>query len=217
MKRLAINCKPLDDLLDGGIESKSITEVYGEAGSGKTNLCLQLSRECAIKGKKVAYIDIEGVSLERLNQILGDSNQKDILSKILFFQPTSLSDQEETIKKVIKISDIELIILDTFNLFYRLILDDDEKPSFRSLNRQITNLQLTSIKNNIFVIITGQVYSVENNDVRPFAGKGIEHIAKTIIKLEKIGLGKRQATLIKHRSLPEGKKAIFTITSNGLE
>ena len=217
MKRLAINCKPLDDLLDGGIESKSITEIYGEAGSGKTNLCLQLSRECAKKGKKIAYIDSEGVSLERLNQILRDSDQKDILSKILFFQPTSLSDQEETIEKVIKINDIELIILDTFNLFYRLILDDDEKPSFRSLNRQITNLQLTSIKNNIFVVITGQVYSVENNDVKPFAGKGIEHIAKTIIKLEKIGLGKRQATLIKHRSLPEGKKAIFTITSNGLE
>jgi len=217
MKRLCINCKPLDDLLDGGIESKSITEVYGEAGSGKTNLCLQLSRECANTGKKVAYIDCEGVSLERLNQIVKDSNQKDILSKILFFQPTSLQDQEEIIRKVIKIHDIELIILDTFNLFYRLILEDDEKPSFRSLNRQITDLQLTSIKKDIYVMITGQVYSVENNDVKPFAGKGIEHIAKTIIKLEKIGIGKRQATLIKHRSIPEGKKAIFTITSTGLE
>ena len=141
MKRLGINCKPLDDLLNGGIESKSITEVYGEAGSGKTNLCLQLSRECAKNGKKVAYIDSEGVSLERLNQILRGLDQKDILSKILFFQPTSLSDQEEIIRKVIKIRDVEFIILDTFNLFYRLILEDDEKPSFRSLNRQITDLQ----------------------------------------------------------------------------
>ncbi len=217
MKRLHINCKPLDHLLNGGIESKSITEVYGEAGSGKTNLCLQLSRECANNGKKVAYIDSEGVSLERLNQLLNGYNHKDILSKIIFFQPLSLTDQEEIIRKIIKIRDIELIILDTFNLFYRLILEDEEKPSFRSLNRQITDLQLASIKKNIYVIITGQVYSVENNDVKPFAGKGIEHIAKTIIKLEKIGISKRQATLIKHRSLPEGKKAIFTITSTGLE
>ncbi len=217
MKRLKINCRPLDDLLDGGIESKSITEVYGEAGSGKTNLCLQLSRECANKGKKVIYIDNEGVSLERLNQILNGYNKKDILSKILFFHPVSLKDQEEIIRKAIKIHDVGLIILDTFNLFYRLILEHDEKPSFRSLNRQITDLQLTSIKNDIFVMITGQVYSIENNDVKPFAGKGIEHIAKTIIKLEKIGIGRRQATLVKHRSIAEGKKAAFTIKSNGLE
>ena len=87
MKRLKINCKPLDDLLGGGIESKSITEVYGEAGSGKTNLCLQLSRECAKNGKKVDYIDCEGVSLERLNQLLEGYNNKDILSNIYFYQP----------------------------------------------------------------------------------------------------------------------------------
>jgi len=217
MKRLNINCKSLDDLLNGGIESKSITEVYGEAGTGKTNLCLQLSRECAKKGKKVAYIDSEGVSLERLNQLISGNNQKEILSRILFFQPLSLSDQEEIIRKVINLNDIELIILDTYNLFYRLILEDDEKPSFRSLNRQITDLQLSSIKNDIFVLITGQVYTVEGNDVKPFAGKGIEHIVKTIVKFEKTGLGRRQATLIKHRSIAEGKKAVFSIGSNGLE
>ena len=217
MKRLKINCKSLDDLLNGGIESKSITEVYGEAGSGKTNLCLQLSRECAKNGNKVAYIDSEGVSLERLNQMINGHNQKEILSKILFFQPLSLSDQEEIIRKVIKLNDIELIILDTYNLFYRLILEDDEKPSFRSLNRQITDLQLSSIKKDIFVLITGQVYTVDGNDVKPFAGRGIEHIVKTIVKFEKTGLGRRQATLIKHRSIAEGNKAVFSIGPNGLE
>ena len=216
MRRLATKCLPLDDLLNGGIENKSITEIYGEAGSGKTNLCLQLARECASQGKKVAYIDSEGVSLERLNQII-TGYKKDILSKILFFHPNSLSDQEEIIKKVLKIRDVELVILDTFNLFYRLTLEDEEKFPFRSLNRQITDLQLASMRKEIFVLISGQVYSIDNNDVKPFAGKGIEHIAKTIIKLEKIGIGKRQATLIKHRSLPEGNKAIFSITSNGLE
>ena len=62
------------------------------------------------------------------------------------------------------------------------------------------------MKKDLFVIISGQVYSVENDDVKPFSGRGIEHIAKTIIKLEKIGISKRQATIIKHRSQPEGKK-----------
>jgi DNA repair protein RadB len=217
MKRLKINCKPLDDLLNGGIESKSITEVYGEAGTGKTNLCLQLARECAKNGKKVAYVDSEGVSIERLNQLLVGYDKKEIFSNILFFKPLSLSDQEETIKKIINLDDVELIVLDTYNHFYRLILEDEEKPSFRSLNRQITDLQLSSIKKDLYVLITGQVFMIDNNDVKPFAGKGIEHIAKTIIKFEKVGLGRRQATLIKHRSIAEGKKAVFSIVSNGLE
>lgn len=217
MKHLPIKCKPLDDLLGGGIESKSITEVYGEAGSGKTNFCLQASRECAISGKKTAYIDSEGVSLERLNQLCEGKDRKKIFNNILFFNPSTFNEQEEMIKDALKIKDLELLVLDTFNLFYRLMLEDDEKLAIRSLNRQITDLQIASIKKDIFVIITGQVYSIENDDVKPFAGRGVEHMAKTIIKLEKIGLGKRQATLIKHRSQPEGNKAIFTITGTGLE
>jgi len=217
MNRLKIKCEPLDNLLDGGIENKSITEIYGEAGSGKTNFCLQASRECANNNKKVAYIDSDGVSLERLNQICKDYDSKKIFTQILFFNPSSLKQQEEMIKNVIKIKNLDLIVLDTFNFFYRLVLEDDEKFAIRSLNRQITDLQISAMKKNIYVIITGQVYSTENNDVKPFAGKGIDHIAKTIIKLEKIGIGKRLATIIKHRSQPEGKKASFTITAQGLE
>ena len=217
MKRLQLKCRPIDNLLGGGLESKSITEIYGEAGSGKTNFCLQAARECANNGKKVVYIDSEGVSSERLNQICTNHDCKKILSDILFFNPSSLKEQEEMIKKALKIKDAELIVLDTYNLFYRLTLEDDEKFAIRSLNRQITDLQIGAMKQNIYVIIAGQVYSTENNDVKPFAGRGIEHIAKTIVKLEKIGTGKRQATIMKHRSQPEGKKAFFSLTAQGLE
>jgi DNA repair protein RadB len=217
MIRLPIKCKALDDLLNGGIERNSITEVFGEAGSGKTNFCLQVSRECANKGKKVAFIDSEGISSERLNQILTNYDAKKILSKILFFNPSSLDDQEKMIKKSINISNVGLIILDTFNLFYRLVWEDDEKSAIRSLNRQITDLQISAMRNDIFVVISGQVYTAENGEIKPFAGRGIEHVAKTIIKFEKIGFGKRQAIIIKHRSQPEGKKVIFSIRHFGLE
>lgn len=42
-------------------------------------------------------------------------------------------------------------------------------------------------------------------------------MVKTILKLEKIGKGKRQAIIIKHPIQPKDKKAIFSITSKGLE
>lgn len=217
MKRLRLKCKPLDDLLGGGIENGSITEIYGEAGSGKTNFCLQASRECSLKDKKIAYIDSEGVSLERLQQICSDYDFKKILSNILFFNPSSLEEQEKMIENAVKIKDLGLIVFDTFNMFYRMTLEENEEGANRSLNRQITNLQLAARKKDITVIMTGQVYSVENDDVKPFAGRNIEHIAKTILKLEKTGIGRRRISIIKHRSIPEGSKAFFTITAKGLE
>ncbi len=217
MKRLQLRCRPIDDLLDGGIETNSITEIFGEAGSGKTNLCLQASRECAVKGKKVAYIDSEGVSSERLKQLCEGTNCKTILSNILFFNPSSFEEQEMMIKNALKIKDLKLIVLDTFNSFYRLMLEDDEKFANRSLNRQITDLQIDAMRKNIYVIMTGQVYSDKNDNVKPFAGRAVERMIKTIIKLEKIDTGKRRATIIKHTSQPKGKKAIFTIAAKGLE
>ncbi len=217
MKRLKINCQPLDNLLGGGIESKTITEIYGEPGSGKTNLCLQASRECAINGRIVAYIVSDGLSLERLNQLCKNYDNKKIFTRILFFKPSSLKQQEEMINIAIKIKNLGLIVLDTFNFFYRLTLEDDDKFADRSLIRQITDLQVGAMKRNIFVILAGHVYSTQNDDVKPFAGKGIERNVKTIIKLEKKGIGKRQATIIKHPSQIKGKKAIFKITAKGLE
>lgn len=217
MNRLKINCQPLDDLLGGGIESKQIIEIYGEPGSGKTNFCLHASRECANNGRIVAYIVSDGLSLERLNQICTDFDSKEIFTRILFFKPSSLKHQEEMINNAIKIKNLGLIVLDTFNLFYRLALENDEKFANRSLNRQITDMQLAAMEKNIFVIISGHVYSTKNDDVKPFAGKGIERIVKTILKFEKIGVGKRQATIIKHPSQNIGKKAFFKITAKGLE
>lgn len=217
MKYLKLKCKSLDDLLGGGIESNTITEIYGEAGSGKTNFCLQASRECSISGQKVAYIDSDGVSVERLKQICQDYDYKKIFSNILFYRTSSFEKQEKMIDNATKIKDIGLIVVDTFNRFYRVKLENDEEGADRSLNRQITNLLLASRKKNLFVILSGQVYATEKDDVKPFAGRGIEHMVKTIIKLEKSGIGKRQASIIKHRSQPNGKKTFFTITAKGLE
>lgn len=217
MKHLRLRCKPLDDLLCGGIESNSITEIYGEAGSGKTNICLHASRECAIQAKKVAYIDTGEVSLERFKQIYSGKKSKIILSNILFFNPSSFEEQEKMIKNALKLKNLGLIVLDTFNSFYYLMLEEDKKFANRSLNRQITELQIAAMNKNIYVIIAGQVFSTEKDDVKPFGDWVIERMVKTKIKLEKIASGKRQATIIKHISLPKGKKAFFKITDKGLE
>ena len=64
--RIKIECEAFDELLGGGIESGAVTELFGEGGAGKTTICLQLTRNCVLNGKKPIFIDTEGVSFDRL-------------------------------------------------------------------------------------------------------------------------------------------------------
>lgn len=218
MKRLKIKCKPLDDLLGGGIEIGAITKVYGEAGSGKTNFCLQLTRECSTHLGKVAFIDSEGVSLERLSQMCEKGYDfKKILEKILFFNPHSFEQQEKYIKDAIKNKDVKLIVIDTLNLFYRIGLEEEKEASMRSYLRQMASLQMAARQKEIFVIVSEQVYTDKNGDIKPFTHRDTEHMVKTVIKFEKTSIGKRKAIIMKHRSQPEDKSTIFSITNTGLE
>jgi DNA repair protein RadB len=217
MNILSLKCQPLDALLGGGLESGIITRVYGEAGTGKTNLCLQAARECVLSGKKVAYIDTEGVSVERLRQICVDCDYKKILRDILFFAPTSFESQEQMIHDAIVTKGVSLIIVDTITMFYRLNLEDDREGGIRSFTRQVTDLQVTAREKDLFVIIAEQVYTDKTGEVKPFTNREAEHMTKTILRLDRKGIGQREATIIKHRSQPEGEKACFRISSIGLE
>jgi meiotic recombination protein DMC1 len=65
IRRISTGSKNLDNLLQGGVESQAITEVFGEFRTGKTQLChtlcvtAQMSTEMGGGNGKVAYIDTE--------------------------------------------------------------------------------------------------------------------------------------------------------------
>jgi len=219
MKKLKLKCKTIDDLLGGGIENGTITMIYGEAGSGKTNICLQATRECASHGQKVAFIDTESVSMERLKQLCERNYDfKKILDNILFFCPNSFEDQEKMINDAINLENIELIVIDTINLFYRINLEEDRDITMRSFLRQMASLQMAARKKEFFVLISQQVYTDKNGEIKPFTHRETDHMTKTVLKIEKNSqIGKRNITIMKHRSQPEGKTSVFTINSNGLD
>src|SRR3989304_23716 len=111
--RIPFGAPSLDGLLGGGVESGTVMLLYGEGGSGKTNLCLVLARNVARMKRKVVYVDTEGVSIERVAQICGASFDKD-LKNIIFFKPHSFEEQENVIDKVGELAekaDVGLFIL----------------------------------------------------------------------------------------------------------
>ncbi len=66
MVQITTGCKELDKLLEGGFETGSITEIFGEFRTGKTQICHQLCVTCQLKVEegggegKALYIDTEG-------------------------------------------------------------------------------------------------------------------------------------------------------------
>ena len=221
-ERLPLGCRAIDELLGGGIECGTITLLYGEGGSGKTNWCLQATREVAKKALKVIYIDTEGVSLERLCQLSGEQ-YKDIVSNILFFEPNTLEEQKDAVEKSQRIIEGEtpvgLLVLDSATIYYRVLFGTDAEDAGRtSLINQMTRLLVLARKKELPVLITTQVYTDSSkNSYEPIGGHAFLHTAKAIVKIEKCESARRRATLMKHRSLREGRSVFFTIGPEGLE
>ena len=220
LDRLPSGCQNLDLLLSGGFESGIITQLYGEAGTGKSNIVMQLAVQAVARGLRVIFIDTEGFSAERFKQIAGPGAEE-MAAKIMIFEPMSLEQQAIAIREASKIAgrDLGLIILDSATSLYRVLLEaEDNRSVRRTLTVQLSELQETARRHRIPVVITNQVYmDIENNLLRPIGGTGLEHICKAIIFLEKKGDGLRSARIMKHRSSPEGITADFRLTARGVE
>jgi len=209
---------PLDKLLDGGIDNDTVTNIYGPAGSGKTNIVLLTILNC-INDKKVIYIDTEGsFSFDRFNQLGGN---EDLLKKIIFIEPSTWKDQHshvKNLKKIIEKEKIGLISIDSVVTFYRLELNQE---NFQTVNKQLATqysiLSRIAREYKIPVLVTNQVYS--KGEEIEITSRSIGHYwSKSLIELKKTDKANcRLAIIKKHRSLPEGKKIEFEITERGLK
>jgi DNA repair protein RadB len=214
---------PVDSILSGGIENNAITNFYGPAGCGKTNIAISSAIVMTKTDKSVLYIDTEGsFSVERFMQMGGT---EELLKKIIFIEPHSWAQQHTEIlelEKHIEKKNIGLIIVDSMVSLYRLEMDE---KTFQKINRQLATQYslLSKIARTLKVpsIITNQVYGLRTKE-----GEKIELTSKTIsrywskalVEIKKAGAsGHRIAIVRKHRSVAEGKTIEFKIEENGLK
>jgi DNA repair protein RadB len=217
VNRIPTGCRAFDDLLGGGIEKGSITLLYGEAGAGKSNVCLQTARNVIRSGKRVAYIDSEGLSYDRVNQVFGTEGEN--AKSLLVSQVHSFEEQSDRVDKTVNLADkgvIDLAIVDSINMYYRINHDDIKVRN--DLVRQIEALLGMARRNDVAVLLTSQVYSnIATGGIEFLGGHSLSHNSKTILRLDKKGNSVRTAVIMKHRSLPEGRSANYKITATGIE
>ncbi|CAH2231692.1 jg2349 [Pararge aegeria aegeria] len=67
-KKLKTGCTAIDNVLNGGFRTGTLTEIYGESGTGKTQLVMQLAAQCGSDGS--VFICTEDLfPVKRFNQI----------------------------------------------------------------------------------------------------------------------------------------------------
>ncbi|SIS03331.1 DNA repair and recombination protein RadB [Natronorubrum thiooxidans] len=218
-------CGSVDELLGGGFERGTVTQLYGPPAAGKTNLALSAAVETAADGGTAVYIDTEGVSVDRFQQLLSarvdDDALEAVASRIVIEDALDFEEQAEAVRDTEGFAErADLIVLDSATGFYRLerTADGDEGEALRSVARQVTHLLSLARKHDLAVVLTNQVFSDPDADrTRALGGNTLEHWTGVVLRLERFRGGKRRATLEKHRSKPAGESVQFRITDRGLE
>ncbi|MBO8181936.1 MAG: DNA repair and recombination protein RadB [Archaeoglobus sp.] len=216
---LPTGSKCIDSLLGGGIERETITQIYGPSATGKTSICLMLAYRTSLSGRKVVYVDTEGLSPERVRQIFKD---KKALHNVLLYEVVDFKQQSSTIKEVARVcrtEKVDLIVVDSITALYRSELEDVEKQlkMKRELTSQVTFLLGLARKHKLAVVVTNQMFTdIRDGRDKPLGGPTLDHLSKTIVGLERIN-GERLAYLVKHRAKPEGESCKFKITYDGIE
>jgi DNA repair protein RadB len=221
-ERLATGIASVDRLLGGGLESDSVTELYGEGGSGKTLFCLEIAHRVAREGRWVFYVDTEGVSVDRLRAIAGDGLER-VLKRLLLSTPKNLEEQTRAIATAGALAregkrPVGLIVVDSVTFYYRLSLSGaDEDDARQALSLELAELVSTSLQAHVPVLVTNQVWrNLRDGTLEPLGGSFVNHVAKTILRFDRLPGPRRRVVLVKHRALPEGS-AEFRITGSGLE
>jgi DNA repair protein RadB len=221
---LPTGCGPLDDLLDGGFERGTVTQVYGQPAAGKTNVALAAAVRTAAEGGTVVYIDTEGLSVDRFRQLAeaaaDDEALEEVTSRLVVTDAHDFEEQEEAVRDVEGFAEqAELVVLDSATGFYRLERASDEEAgdALRRLTSQITHLLSLARKHDLAVVITNQVFTDPDSDrARALGGHTLEHWTGTVVRLDRFRGGNRRATLEKHRAKAAGETATFRITDTGI-
>lgn len=192
----------LDTLLEGGICSGRVTEVYGESGSGKTQLCFQLCVNYQLNSndnRNIIYVDTVGTFRpERIAEIYGDENKKEeIFKRIYTIRAKTWMEQINVLNKINSLppSSVGLIIIDTIT--DNLVFDFKSEKNFNdrqvALSKHLHELAVAAINEDIAVVITNTVRNRMHLDgkvdIIETGGKTISHGVHLRLKLSRVDQG----------------------------
>jgi DNA repair protein RAD51 len=228
----------LDKLLAGGLETGSITELFGEFRTGKTQLChtLAVTAQMPVSmggaAGKVIYIDTEGTF--RPERIVSIAKRFGIdpqatLDNIGYARAFNSEHQNQLLVQASAImaeTRYALFIVDSATNLYRTDYSGRGELAARqtSLGRFLRNLQRLADEYGVAVLITNQVVAQVDGSAmfagadakKPIGGHIMAHASTTRLSLRKGRGESRVCKVYDSPSLPEAE-AVYAITEGGID
>ncbi|MEL4305923.1 DNA repair and recombination protein RadA [Methanococcoides sp. LMO-2] len=242
--KLTTGCEEFDEMMGGGIESQSITEMYGEFGCGKTQVAHQLAVNVQLPpeqgglGGSVVIIDTENTFRpERIEQMVRGLSEKhgieydpeEFLKNIHVARAYNSNHQILLVESASELANelkdsempVKLLIVDSLTAHFRAeyigrgtLADRQQK-----LNKHLHDIQRFGDLFNACVIVTNQVMSKPDaffgDPTKPIGGHILGHTATFRLYIRKSKGDKRIVKLVDSPNLPDGE-AIMSITTEGL-
>lgn len=234
---LTTGSKELDKLLGGGIETGSITELFGEFRTGKSQLChtlcvtSQLALEQGGGEGKTLFIDTEGTFRpQRLIKIAEryGLNPHDVLDNVAFARAYNSDHQTKLLiqaSAMMAESRYALVIVDSATALYRTDYSGRSELSARQMHlaRFLRALLRVADEFGVAVVITNQVVAQVDGSAgmfggdnkKPIGGNIMAHSSTTRLSLRKGRGNTRVCKVYDSPCLPESE-AMFAINEDGI-
>jgi len=234
--QITTGSKELDKLLNGGFETGSITELFGEFRTGKSQLCHTVAVTCQLSidnggaEGKCLYIDTEGTFRpERLLAVAERYGLRgsDVLDNVSYARAYNSDHQMTLLSQAAAImseSRYAVIVVDSATALYRTDYSGREELADRQIHlaqflRQLLRL---SDEYGVAVLITNQVVSqvdagamFQTDAKKPIGGNIMAHASTTRLSLRK-GRGEQRICKIFDSPCLAESEATFAINSDGV-
>lgn len=232
IERISTGSKALDGILGGGVEIGSMTEFFGEYGSGKSQLVhqlcvnVQLGKEKGGLSKKAIFVDTEGTFRpERIAQMAEGVGEdpKSLLEGILVVRAYDTDQQMLLARKLGGIAgpEVGLVVVDSVTNLFRTEYGGRGALAERQqrLCRHLADLKRLADLNHLVVVVTNQVLARPEiffgDPTQPVGGNVLGHAITHRVYLRKGKAETRTATLVDSPNLP-CRSASFRIVDRGI-
>ncbi|GAB5032511.1 dna repair protein rad51 [Nannochloropsis oceanica] len=234
--QLSTGSKDLDALLGGGIETGSLTEIFGEFRTGKTQLChtlcvtSQLPLDQGGGEGKAMYIDTEGTFRPQRLVAIAERFGLDVetvLDNVAFARAHNSEQQMDLLKMASAMMSEDryaLVVVDSATALFRTDYCGRGELSERQMQLAQFLRQLTRMSEEfgVAVVLTNQVVanpdgmSFAKDATKPIGGNIIAHASHTRLRLRKGRGENRICQIYDSPTLPEAETQ-FSIGATGID
>ena len=229
IQKISTGCTNFDEVLDGGFESGAITEVFGQFGSGKTQLAHLLVVRALIEDPKNKAIFLDTENTFRADRIsdfamANGLDPENALERIFVARAYNSDHQilltEEIEKMLQKDQDYRIIVVDSLTSHFRAEFIGRGTLASRQqmLNKHMHQLMKMADLYNMVVYVTNQVMAKPDqfygDPTTAIGGHIVGHNSTFRIYMRPGKAGSTYAKLIDSPNLPQSDTN-FNITKEG--